>query len=201
MNIVAISGTYRKGKTIDTLMDKAVEGIKSTDPEAIIHRISLIEKHIEYCKNCEACKKVDPEALISKCIIKDDMNEIYPLLDQADGYIFGTPVNCGHETAVMKAFFERMVWVLAKPGKTFPVDGCPVPRNPRKKKAIAIVSAGTVPTILRCFCDDATSLIRSVCEVSLNARLIGSIYAGAIHTTGVEKYLDEAFQLGKKLTI
>jgi len=26
MNILAIMGSYRKGKTIDTLMDKAIEG-------------------------------------------------------------------------------------------------------------------------------------------------------------------------------
>ena len=40
MKIVAISGSYRKGKTIDTLVDKAAEGINQVDPLVEIEKIS-----------------------------------------------------------------------------------------------------------------------------------------------------------------
>lgn len=198
MNIVAIMGSYRKGHTIDILMDKAIEGIKSVRPEAKIDKIILIDRHIEYCRNCMVCRNDDPAKSIAHCAIQDDMQEIYPILDQADAYIFGTPINIGHETAVMKTFIERVCYVLAKPGD-YPLQGCPAPRTTRKKKAIAIMSSGVVPPLLRMFCDDATSLFKSFCDSILNARLIGTMYAGAIEKRGVENYATQAFHLGRKL--
>ena len=42
-------GSYRKGKTIDTLLDRAIEGVKNADPEAEIEKIILIDRDIEYC--------------------------------------------------------------------------------------------------------------------------------------------------------
>lgn len=199
MKVVAISGTYRKGRTIDTLIGKAVEGVKKIAPDAEVTTIQLIDKNIQYCKNCMACRKDDPEKSYIPCIIKDDMDEIYPLLDEADAYIFGTPVNIGDVTAVMKTFLERMVWVMAKPGDGIMVKGCPVPRNKKKKKAVIIVSSGLVPTTLRMFCDSATALIKTVCESSLNAEIVGNMYAGAIEKEGMEGFFDSAVKLGEKL--
>ncbi len=199
MKVVAISGTYRKGRTIDTLIGKAVEGVKKNSPDAEITMIQLIDKNIQYCKNCMACRKDEPEKSHIPCIIKDDMDDIYPLLDEADAYIFGTPVNIGDVTAVMKTFLERMVWVMAKPGDGLMVKGCPIPRSNRKKKAIIIVSSGLVPTTFRMFCDSATGLIKSVCESSLNADIVGNMYAGAIEKEGMEGFFDSAFKLGEKL--
>jgi multimeric flavodoxin WrbA len=200
MKILAISGTYRVGKTIDTLIDKAIEGLKSEEPDVEVTKISLIRKKIEYCRNCIVCKNVEPDEIISRCIIEDDMQEIYPLLFEADAYIFGTPINVGDATAVMKTFIERTAWVMAKPGpNSFPIKGIPEPRNPKKKKAIIILSSGAVPPLLRIFCDSATSLIKSLCESCLNAKIVGSIYAGAIEKRGVDFYLKHASDLGKKL--
>jgi len=198
MKIVAIMGSYRKGKTIDTLMDKAIEGVKDGNSAARVEKISLIDKDIQYCKNCMACRKDDPAKAIAKCPIEDDMQQIYPLLDEADAYIFGTPVNMGAVTALMKTFLERICWTFARPGR-WPVKGCPKPRNKRSKKAIALVSSGIIIPLLRRWCDDATPLIKSVCQSSLNARLVGSLYAGAVEKRGVEHYLDRAYKLGRKL--
>jgi len=93
---------------------------------------------------------------------------------------------------------ERICWLCAKPGKR-PLNGCPEPRNKKQKKAIIIVSSGIVPPFLRVFCDDATSLIKSVCDSSLNASVVGSFYAGALEKRGVNFYFGKAFNLGKKI--
>lgn len=198
MKIVAIMGSYRKGKTIDTLMDKVIEGVKNGNSAAVVEKICLIDRDIQYCKNCMLCRKDDPAKAIAKCPIKDDMQEIYPLLDAADAYIFGTPVNMGAVTAVMKTFLERICWTLARPGMR-PVKGCPEPRSHQAKKAIAVVSSGIIAPLFRRWCDDATPLIKSVCRDSLNARLVGSLYAGAVEKRGVEHYVDKAYKLGRKL--
>ena len=30
-----------------------------------------------------------------KCIIEDDMQELYPLIEEAEGFIIATPIHCG----------------------------------------------------------------------------------------------------------
>jgi len=198
MKILVISGSYRKGKTIDTLIDKAIEGAKAANGSVEVERITLIDKKIEYCKNCMLCKKDDPQKNIANCSIKDDMQEIYSKLDEADAFILGCPVNIGYATAVMKTFLERVCYVLGKPGK-FPLEGCPMPRSKKKKKAIIIVSSGIVPPALRMFCDQATPLIKDVCGCVLNAKTAGALYAGAVSKKGVDAYFAKARELGRIL--
>ena len=198
MNILAIMGSYRKGKTLDTLVDRAIDGAKSGG-DVHVNKVILVDRNIEYCRNCMVCRSDDDTKQRARCVICDDMDAICPMIEEADGYIFGTPVNMGAVTAVMKTFLERICWVFAKPG-TRPLAGCPTPRSKRKKRAIVIVSSGLIPPLLRRFCDDATPLIKSTARDSLNAKLVGSLYAGAVEKRGVEPYLDRAYALGKKLT-
>ncbi len=195
--ILAVVGSYRKGKTIDTLVDKAIEGAKSMG-DTQIDKINLIDQSIQYCKNCMVCLQDDPDKPLADCVISDDMDTLHQLVDQADAYIFGTPVNMGAVTAVMKTFLERICWIHAKPGR-YPIKGCPTPRSGRKKQAIIIVSSGAVPTYLRMFCDDATSCIKSTVKCSLNASVIGSMYAGGIHTRELDGFSGKAYELGRKL--
>jgi len=145
------------------------------------------------------CRNDDPDKKIANCVISDDMEMIYPMIEEADGFIFGTPVNMGAVTAVMKTFLERACWVFGKPGNR-PVQGCPTPRTERKKRAIIIISSGIIAPLLRRWCDDATPLIKSLCDCSFNAKVLGSLYAGAVEKRGLDVYLDKAYNLGKKLT-
>jgi NAD(P)H-dependent FMN reductase len=197
MNILAVVGSYRKGRTVETLVDSAIEGARANS-DISVKKLHLVEKHIEYCKNCMACRNDAESCDRAACVISDDMDAIYAMVDEADGYIFGTPVNMGNVTALMKTFLERLCWVFARPG-TWPLVGCPRPRTTRDKAAIVIVTSGIVPPLLRRWCDDATPLIKSVCASSLNAKVVGDLYAGAVERRGVEAYLDKAFGLGKRL--
>lgn len=200
MKIVAISGSYRKGKTVETLMERAFDGIRALRSDADIEMIRLADKKIDYCRNCYSCYNDDPSKPFAKCVINDDMQSIYPLLDEAEGYVFGTPVNIAHETAVMKTFLERICYVFAKPGN-YPLKGCPEPRSKKKKKAIIIVSSGVVPPILRKLCDEATSLLKEVCKFAFNADTTGTMYAGAVQNTGVDAYFKKAYRLGESLVL
>jgi hypothetical protein len=198
VDVLAIIGTYRKGKTIDTLVDRAIEGAKQAGSVSV-DKIYLNSKNIKYCTNCMVCKNDDPSKEVARCSIADDMQGIYPAIQQADAFIFATPINCGTVTAVMKTFLERTCWTLAKPGRK-PIKGCPEPRTTRKKRAIIILSTGLVPPVLRRFCDDATSLIKSNCACCFGARVVGSLYAGAVDKRGVNTYSGKAYALGEKLT-
>jgi len=191
-------GSYRKGKTIDTLVDRAIEGVKRARPDAEVEKVTLIDRDIRYCRNCGACRKDDPGKPIARCAIDDDMQEILPIMSAADAYIFGVPIFEGTVNAVTKTFLERICWTMAKAGR-WPVKGCPEPRSADKKQAIAIMSSGIIVPILRMFCDDATKLIKSTIGDSLNAKLIATLYAGGVEKVGMERYIERARKLGKKL--
>ena len=198
MNVVAIMGSYRKGKTIDTLVDRAIEGAKSANPDAEVEKITLIDRHIEYCRNCGVCRNDDPAKPIARCSIDDDMQEILPLMREADAYIFGVPIFEGTVNALTKTFLERICWTLARPGR-WPVRGCPESRTHDRKRAIAILSTGIIIPLLRRFCDDATPLIKSTIGDSLNAKLVGTLYAGGVEKVGMDRYLAGASKLGRRL--
>jgi hypothetical protein len=92
--------------------------------------------------------------------------------------------------------WERLSLLLAK----FKEENDENNSNYGELSTIIILSSGIVPPLLRKFCDDATALIKSVCSSSLNAKVIGSLYAGAIEKRGVAAYLGKAYKLGQKLT-
>jgi len=198
MKIVAVMGSYRKGKTIDTLVDRAIEGVKSSRPDAEIEKITLIDRDIQYCRNCGVCRNDDLAKPIARCAIDDDMQEILPIMGEADAYVFGTPIFEGTVNALTKTFLERICWTFARAGR-WPVRGCPQPRADTPKRAIAILSTGLIVPLLRRFCDAATPLIKSTIRDSLNAKLVGTLYAGGVEKVGMDRYLDSAFKLGQKL--
>ena len=200
MNLLAIVGSPRKGKSTDTLVDKAIEGVKSKNPDCNVKKINLIEHNIKFCKNCLACRDSKTTEPIAKCTIRDDMDYINEEILNSDCLIFGTPVHMGYATGIMMTFMERICWTFAKPeGKILTISGCPTPRSNKKRKAIVIITSGIIPPIYRRFCDEATPLIKQTIKDSLNAKTTGDMYAGDIEHRGVEYYLDKAYKLGMKL--
>ena len=200
MKILAINGSYHRDGTINSLMDRAIDGLNSVIPEVEVEKIHLIDRRIEYCKGCMVCRKDDPAKAIAACVIDDDMQEIYIKLDEADGYIFGNPIFMGTVTGIMKTFCERFCWVLSKPGR-WPIRGCPTPRTQRKKAAIIIMSTGIISTWLRKFCDDASKFFRGCIPCMLNAKISGILFAGSVgmNTPKSDRYLSKATTLGEKL--
>lgn len=201
MNLLAIVGSPRKGKTTDTLVDKAIEGAKSAAPDLSVKKIHLMSHNIEYCRNCLVCRSAETDDPYTQCVIHDDMDSIKEDLVKADALIMATPVHMGYATAIMTAFLERIAWSFTKPeGKTLTLKELPtVPRSIKKRKAIIIVPSGIIPPLYRRLCDWATPLIRATIKDTLNAKTVGDLYAGDIEHRGVEYYFDKAYKLGRKL--
>ena len=200
MNILAIVGSPRKGKATDTLIDKAIEGVRSQHPESQVKKIHLMDHNIQFCKNCLVCRERETDAPYSKCVIRDDMDVIYEDLMKADVLIFGTPVHMGFAPGIMTTFLERICWTFAKPEKRYlTITGCPLPRSEKTRTAVIIVTSGVVPPLYRKLCDQATPLIRQTIMDSLHAKTVGDMYAGDIEHRGVEYYFEKAYKLGQKL--
>ncbi len=200
MNILAIIGSPRKGKVTDTLVDKAIEGIKSGEPSSKVKKIHLVDYNIQFCKNCLECRKIETDKAYVKCVIRDDMDMISEEIVKSDALIFGTPIHSAFVTAIMSTFLERVTWTFAKPERRYgPISGCPLPRSKKKRTAIIIVVSGGIPPLFRRFCDKATGHIKGVIRDSFNAKTVGDMYAGNTEGRGVEYYSDKAYKLGKKL--
>lgn len=101
MKILALMGSPRKGSNTDLLVDKVMEGARtkghSTD------KLHLYDQDIRPCVDCRGCKRGD-----YRCVLKDDMQVIYPQLADADLIIFGTPVYWYGPTAKMKLLVDRL---------------------------------------------------------------------------------------------
>ena len=201
MHLLAIVGSPRKKKATDTLVDRAIDGTVSKNPDCTVKKIHLMDHNIQFCKNCLVCRETKTDGPYAACTIHDDMGVIYQELVKADALIIGTPVHMGYPTGIMMTFLERITWTFCKPErKILTLRGCPAPRSKEKQReAIIIVPSGIVPPLYRRFCDWATKLIRDTIRDSLNAKTVGTLYAGDIEHRGVEHYFDKAFKLGQKL--
>ena len=200
MNVLAIVGSPRKGKATDNLVDKAIEGVKSKDSNCTVRKIHLADHDIKHCMNCLACRDSKTTESFARCTIRDDMDEIYEQVNDCDAIILGSPIHMGSTTSLMLRFLERICWTFAKPEASYlNVHGCPTPRSEKERKAAIIVTSGIIPPIYKIFCNQATPLIKGTIRDSLNAKTVGTLYAGDIEHRGVDHYYGKARDLGMKL--
>ncbi|MFC1537916.1 flavodoxin family protein [Candidatus Latescibacterota bacterium] len=111
MKILAISGSPRKGKNTDTLLNCALEVLENKGIETEF--ITLAGKKILSCNACMGCEKQHG------CILDDDFNPIYRAMLDSDGFIIGSPVYFGSATAEITALLDRAGYVARKNGNPF----------------------------------------------------------------------------------
>ncbi|NIR16562.1 MAG: flavodoxin family protein, partial [Desulfobacterales bacterium] len=72
MKALGIYGSPRKGGNTDQLLDKVLEGAKSGGAET--SSVYARDLDMSGCIECGGCDKT------GKCVVKDDMQDVYPLL-------------------------------------------------------------------------------------------------------------------------
>lgn len=100
MEILGIVGSYRKSGNTDILVKKVLEGAEEQGINT--NYIFLPDYNIKDCKGCEGCKTT------YKCVIKDDMQKIYSLIEKADAVVIGSPTYFYNVTGIMKNFLNRL---------------------------------------------------------------------------------------------
>jgi multimeric flavodoxin WrbA len=109
MKILSLIGSPRKGGNTDILVEKIMEGARTKGHS--VGKIHLYDYEIRPCVDCRKCKRGD-----YSCALKDGMQDIYPLLTEADLIIFGTPVYWYGPTAKMKLLLDRLRPFIASEG-------------------------------------------------------------------------------------
>ncbi len=101
MKILGVSCSPREEGNTVTLLNHVLDGARSEGAQTELFSVS--GKDIKPCDSCRACTKT------GECIIKDDMQQLYPKLLEADGIIVGTPVYFYGMTAQAKAIIDRTI--------------------------------------------------------------------------------------------
>ncbi len=104
LNILAIYGSPRRKHNSDMLLEKALEAF-STEEAAVV-KIYAANSDIGHCTGCEGCYKT------GRCVIKDQMQQVYTQIDQADIVLTATPVYFYTVTSDLKRLIDRCqaVW-------------------------------------------------------------------------------------------
>ncbi len=171
MKVLALIGSPRKGSNTDILVDKILEGCK--EKGFIIEKLYLYDISISACTDCRLCKSDNYE-----CAIKDDMQQIYPKMEEADILIFGTPVYWYGPTGKMKLFIDRMRPFIASrkmQGKRA-VLVAPSEEGPKACKALLEMFRMSFEYLGMEFVDSILSTAYERAEVSANTEDLNRAY-------------------------
>jgi multimeric flavodoxin WrbA len=106
VKILGIMGSPRIGSNTDLLLDEVLEGAQSEGAE--VEKIVVDKLKIAPCKEYLGCFRD------GNCVIRDDMDNIYPKLLQADGIVVASPMFFYGVTAQLKALIDRCQALWAK---------------------------------------------------------------------------------------
>ena len=120
--VLVLQGSPRKNGNSDLLSNEFMKGAKNTGCQ--VEKIYIKDKNVNGCLGCTACQKNG-----GKCVQKDDMQEIYLKLLEADVIVFSSPVYFYTWNAQMKTVLDRMIAVEAN----------------LKNKTFYMISAGQAP--------------------------------------------------------
>jgi multimeric flavodoxin WrbA len=100
MKIIGLSASPRKEGNTAWAVNKILEGAKEQGAET--QSFYSIDLDIKPCKGCLGCIKSD------RCVINDDMQQLYDALGLADALVLGSPVYMGQMSAQAKLFIDRL---------------------------------------------------------------------------------------------
>lgn len=99
MKVLGIYGSPRKKGNTDQLLDKALEGARSAGAE--VSSIYARDLKMRGCIECGGCDKT------GKCVLEDDMQSVYPLIEEASIIFLASPIFFYGLTSQVKALIDR----------------------------------------------------------------------------------------------
>ena len=99
VRVLGIYGSPRKGGNTDLILDKVLEGSRLAGAET--DAIYVRRLKIDGCLECGSCDET------GECVIQDDMQSVYPLLQAADIIFLSSPNFFYNVTAQVKLLIDR----------------------------------------------------------------------------------------------
>ena len=122
MNILVLNGSPRPNGNTAAMVEAFAEGASENGHNITV--VPVCQKKIAGCLACEYCHTKGN----GRCIQKDDMQEVYPVLEEAEMIVLASPVYYHGFTGQLQCAINR-IYALDKPKKL--------------KKAALILSSGS----------------------------------------------------------
>lgn len=200
VTVIAIVGSYRKGKTIDSAVSAVLEGAE--DVGARTKKIFLLDMSIEFCSNCRTCMQEQGGPTRGKCVHNDDMDGILEQIDRADAVVLAAPINVGNVTAIMKRFVERLAPYAYWPWGEAP---SPAPRIKRRRKKAVIITSSACPSFIGKVVYRSTQNLLKTAAKFIGADITKSLYFGLAAGKEDSQLSDRAMlnarKIGRKLAL
>lgn len=132
MKVLLVNGSPREDGCTARALREVIVTLEESGIETEIFNIG--SEGYSPCKGCRAC------ATLGKCVIDDKVNEFLKKSEEADGFVFGSPVYYAGANGSLTAFMDRL----------FYADKCSKKNVFAFKPAAAVASArraGTTPTL------------------------------------------------------
>ncbi|MEM5766783.1 MAG: flavodoxin family protein [Bacillota bacterium] len=104
MNVLLLNGSSRQAGCTYTALSEVASTLQAEGVETTL--VHLGAGPLLDCTACRTCAELD-----NACIFDDDpINELIRLAEQADGFIFGTPVYFAHPSGRILSALDRMFY-------------------------------------------------------------------------------------------
>ena len=177
MKILALIGSPRRKGNTNTLVEQILKGSRTKGHKT--EKVFLYDHTISLCVDCRSCKKGD-----YVCCINDEMQKIYPRMEEADLIIFGTPLYWYGPTAKMKLLIDRMRPFVAN-------------KKLRDKKAVVVTPSAEGAKA----CGPLLEMFR-MCFEYLGMEFAGKIFVKAYEKGEIaenQRELERAYEFGASL--
>jgi multimeric flavodoxin WrbA len=180
--VLVLKGSPRENGNSSTLAEQVAAGAKEAGAE--VESISLHTLDIRPCDGCDTCKEMD-----GVCVIRDDMQQLYPKLRRASAIVIASPIYWFTFTAQSKLCIDR--WYALETREGHALHG---------KKFGLVLTYGDAD-LYTSGGINAIHTFESMCRY-LKGEIVGMVYGTADkpgEVAGNPELMDKAFQLGKKL--
>jgi multimeric flavodoxin WrbA len=99
MRVVGIYGSPRKGGNSDILLDRILQGAEALGAQ--VEKVYCRKLKMSGCIECGGCDET------GQCVVQDDMQDVYPLLEQAQAVVLSVPIFFYDMPAQAKALVDR----------------------------------------------------------------------------------------------
>lgn len=107
--IVVVSSTPRVNGNSEILSKEFIKGAKESGNDATL--ISIRDLYLKFCIGCLYCQSN------GKCVLKDDMNNLYNSISEANVLVFATPIYYYSICGQLKTFLDRLNPLFIKDNK------------------------------------------------------------------------------------
>ena len=178
--ILIVVGSGVKGGNTDRLTDAFCQGAR--DAGHHVDKVFLGEGDFHGCRGCGACQVSG-----KGCVIRDSMQEVYPLYEQADTVALASPLFFGTNSSQLKSFIDRL-YATGKDDKY------------EKKDMLLLMTAGDDSDFMFQWARHYYEFICAVFGPDQGSYFAGGCEGKPGRHTIPRKHLEAVYQMGRELS-